>query len=250
VKNLFEGWHKFLNEEKIKPSSNPDLALFVSKDTWDNGKLLFLYDRVALSQAIEIIRRGDPAVSRIDFGDFIDAGIKLSSCFIGVIVVSKPRVKDVGKCAGSYQVDVAGVGKPWRGQGYGRLLYAFAMMLVYPHPLMPDRGSVSKQAKRAWLSFSNKAQIEKVPKDKPPYLGHFDNKENPRTKPTDDDCWVHGDNILDRGYRYSSPKNRALYNSLIKKSDQFCQELMAKKVKLDWDVIAEEYFFRIYDSGG
>jgi len=44
--------------------------------------------------------------------------------------------------------------------GYGPMLYDIALSLVYPESLMPDRGSVSKSARKVWdYYFNNRADV-------------------------------------------------------------------------------------------
>ena len=157
----------------------------------------------------------------------------------------KPR-----SCFGvKYQVVGSAVNRKYRGQKYGRMIYGLVMTYIYPEFLMSDRESVSPSAKRMWASFDSNPKIQKVPPDKPPYIGKFDNihaKSYPSTSPTKDDCAVPNagkDDFLMRGYRYTSAKNRSLLKQLESNHQGFLKKISQDdEFKAAFDGIYWEWF--------
>jgi hypothetical protein len=56
---------------------------------------------------------------------------------------------------------------------------------------MPDRGSTSPAARKLWQQYANRGEIDSFP---------FDDRDNPKTPPTIDDCQLVGNELLDQSY--------------------------------------------------
>ena len=108
-----------------------------------------------------------------------------------------------GECSDTWSV------KQSIGRGYGSVLYSVLLGWAAENDiyLAADRSSVTgadsgKAAAGVWKKVDNQTDDE-VP---------FDNYENPKTPPQEDDCKVYGVDYLDKGYK--DPKNIEAYKKL------------------------------------
>ena len=101
-----------------------------------------------------------------------------------------------GNCAGTWSV------RRSIGKGYGKQLYDALLGFAAENDLYitADRESVSPGAQKRWNKIDSQTDDE-VPDTTDPYTGTFDDWSNPKTKPKDDDCIVHGIDSLDKGYK-------------------------------------------------
>lgn len=147
---------------------------------------------------------------------------------VGGIHIIDPRVAgngdDIGNCHGAWEVQYSGVGERHQNKGYGKMLYMLAMAALYPTPVMADRLSVSKGAIRLWQSIAKTAELAN--KTEKPYIGRFDDVDNPQTEPADDDCLLQvnsrrslgEDTPLNQAYRSNKLSN--LHSELVKNGEQ------------------------------
>ena len=92
-----------------------------------------------------------------------------------------------------------------KGSGMGRYMMSI-LFKFYPEGMINDRGDVSPSAKQAarLLSLSGLAKVKKI-KDGDKVIDKLDDVDNPKTSTKEDDCEVHGDDLLDRVYLYNDP---------------------------------------------
>jgi GNAT superfamily N-acetyltransferase len=191
---LFNSWRSFLAESILPDYSTLALTIFERSETsllafllFDPSKLLSALSDRRLQELI-LSQKSDKPVSRL---------VDYSRAFIGTLMVNeKPPSQP---CMGAREVSYSAVSSQYQGKGYGKLLYTAAMQHV-KSSLMPDRDSVSDDAARVWNSFDRDPSIEKEPENKPPYIGQFDNYENPKTEPKNDDCSLHPNPTLNKAY--------------------------------------------------
>lgn len=78
-------------------------------------------------------------------------------------------------------------------KGYGPLMYELAMSDF--HILTSDRSSTSASARKVWNVYDQRSDVKKLA---------FDNEDNPKTPPTEDDCKiVRGSNVAFLNQAYS-----------------------------------------------
>lgn len=140
----------------------------------------------------------------------VEALINYSNAFIGIIIVDSDNPEQ--PCMNAKEVSFSAVASRYQGKGYGKLLYLAAMQR-FGVPLMSDRESVSPDAARVWGSFDKDPSIGKLPPDKEPFLGHFDNFESPKTEPHEDDCKLQDLPVLNKAYYSKGSIFTTLHNN-------------------------------------
>ncbi len=115
----------------------------------------------------------DDVIRGVKSGDDpIDSVEKNGTAAIIGIVSMHPAGEKEGPCHGAYVVQAAAARK-----GYGPMLYDLALSLG--RPVVPDRTSVSPAARKVWDRYVTRSDVTKTP---------LDNKDNPQTPNTEDDC--------------------------------------------------------------
>jgi GNAT superfamily N-acetyltransferase len=177
------------------------------------------------------------------------------SGLIGVVAVYKRDSEE--DCAGAWEVKGSGVLKPYKGKGYGKMLYGLVMADIHDDYLMADRDAVSTAAQGLWKGLEQNPKIEKFPPDDEPYMGEFDDHE--ATEPTDDDCEkvYPGKPELNKAYRYKpSAENKKLLSQMYA-NDKKCRTAIKKAKDKDnesaYDLLLHKMgwlFNFIYDERG
>lgn len=135
---------KSLKEEAVQNTSTENLSLATS------GHSLLLFD----SQAVltEINKSSDKLVDPK----------KTIAKLIRQNIYGFIDLEEVGgseKCGD----DVVSIGMAAARRGYGPVMYDFALSMVYPKYIIPDRGSVSSQAAKVWKYYlTNRPDVSKV----------------------------------------------------------------------------------------
>lgn len=94
-------------------------------------------------------------------------------------------MKRHGMCNDATQISVAAAEK-----GYGPLMYDIVMS-DSEGGIMPDRTSTSGQAKRVWQQYEKRPDVT---------THKFDDKDDPKTPPKEDDCLMVDDELLDQSF--------------------------------------------------
>jgi hypothetical protein len=193
MKLLLENWRKYLNEQDEQL-----LGAFVK---YDPGYII----DVSLVDLGVIKAELSNANSIEEFIEKLNDKALYDKAVIGYIMAGyNPMYSKAaptmggsgGHCAGTYSV------RKSIGKGYGKQLYDALLGFATANDvyITADRHSVSTGAKARWAKVDAQTDDE-VPGDDNPYLGTFDDVKNPKTKPKDDDCLVHGVDSLDKGYK-------------------------------------------------
>ena len=108
----------------------------------------------------------------------------------------------------------------FEGSGMGPAAYDIAMWCS-KGGLTSDRADVSQSARSVWKKYSKRTDVEKT---------EFDNIENPKTIPDEDDCTLHkGSPTLNRSYKILSKP--AGLGSMIARHNKFLDKTTADGVK-------------------
>lgn len=151
----------------------------------------------------------------------------------GTIVVSRQH----GKCWDGGEV-VASAAE----SGYGPMMYEIAMQ-DFPGGLFSDRDSVSNDAKNVWKKFDQRTDVEKLP---------FDDIQNPKTPPKEDDCKVKKgieNDYLNQSFKMNSSNNTS---SLLAAHKDFLAEAEdngIKDVETTISDLSDTYFNIRYAQG-
>ncbi len=160
---------QFLTEAAVGASSaaSEGYALFMTDDFIGHSYVLynpsFYLDALAERKQKKELNQKD-----------VDVVLSLSGGVVGAIFTDKNKE---GPCYDSSIIAGSSAIK-----GYGPLMYDIAMTYSPGKTLSPDRDTVSKTAHSVWkYYYDNRADVDKK---------KFDNIENPKTPPKEDDCPV------------------------------------------------------------
>jgi len=193
VKLLLENWRQYLTEQdeqllgafvKYEPGYNLNIAI---------ADLSVIKSELAKAQSIEDF------IAKLDDKALYDKAVVgyIWATYNPMTAKAAPMMGGSGgHCAGTYSI------KRSIGRGYGEILYNALLGFAAQHDIYiaPDRDSVSPGAQKRWAKIDAQTDDE-VPEKTDPYTGNFDNWADPKTKPKDDDCIVHGIDSLDKGYK-------------------------------------------------
>jgi hypothetical protein len=169
------------------------LALAIARD--GSMTMLILYSPKAfIARLREIVAEweesGSEGGQRFPINRMFDA----KGAVAGMVRVRQPPS---GECYGALEVVNSAAEK-----GFGPMLYDIAMGLSPSHAITSDRNKVSKSAQGVWGFYKGKrGDVETLP---------FDDVDNPKTKPTQDDCQIHpggNENPINYAYKGSSKVN-------------------------------------------
>ncbi len=160
-----------LNENLV---SEDNLACYLPPSK-NNGeeKWAVLYDASYVLQNLE-------TVGKVALGYHDPYDPYLNNVIRGMIQLL-PTGWRYGNCNNAWQVGAIA------GPGYGKYLYQIGFALAPEDELTPDRKIVKIGARKNWRKQFDSGERKKNP---------FDNKEAPKTPPTEDDCIFHKDQIL------------------------------------------------------
>ena len=193
MKLLLENWRKYLNEEEeqllgayIKHEAGYNIHLAIA----DLG---VIKTELAASESIEDF------MTKLDDKSLYDKAVVVYIWAIYNPGNSRAHAMmggSGGNCAGTWSV------KRSVGRGYGKQLYDALLGFAAENDLYitADRDDVSPGAQKRWDKIDAQTDDD-VPDSSDPYMGTFDDWSDPKTKPKDDDCVVHGINSLDKGYK-------------------------------------------------
>ena len=213
MKLIFENWRSFITEET--QSQN----LGVSVD-FERGYTITLV--LVNLDAIKNRLFPQEPLSKEEFGEALKDPEMLNKAAVGWIqamynpMLSKAHPQmggSGGSCNETYSVRRA------IGRGFGRPLYNALLGFCAENDvyLTPDRHSVSPGAKSRWQ------KVDKQTDDEVPGSGKmFDKFGEKNTPELEDDCLVHGEPYLDKGYKDTS--QIAFYKKLRKNLDSYFQD--------------------------
>lgn len=243
MKKLLTEWRRFLNEQV-------DISkLGLYEDKTEKEITMVLYDIDEFSKYLNKYPQ-----SHINYVSMLYD----TQTFIGMLGAGKNKYDE--PCMGAYIIYGTGVMKQYQGQKFGRMLYGLAMVSVYPEGLTPDRASVSNKAKNVWNSLEKNPKIEKLPSDKKPFTGTFDDPFDKKTSPEEDDCTIHydswadrsrSDSSLNKAYKYTSGTNEKLLHQLKKNHEAFMLKIYNDwgHNKIMWKDVANAIFSKVYRNG-
>ena len=214
MKVLIENWRKFINEQDeqllgVYVKYEPGYNIYVSI-----ADLSVIKSELANSESIEDF------ISKLDDKSLYDKAVVGYIWAIYNPMNSKAHPSmggSGGNCAGTYSVKRS-IGKGYGEQLYNALLGFAAQKDIY---VTADRDSVSPGAKKRWDKIDSQTNDE-VPDTSEPYKGTYDDWSDPKTKPKDDDCVVHGIDSLDKGYKDENTVD--FYNQLSYNLDSFFEK--------------------------
>jgi predicted kinase len=216
AESLTLGFRKFLNEEV-----NENNFGVVKTGSGLNVNYV-LIDTKAL---ISFYKSLDPQNPDITKKDLIDNNIVVSA--VKIAENTEELKAAYGTCMDASQVKVAAVNKNLARKGYGRLLYKI-IMSEHPEGLYPDRDDVSAKAKDSWEKLA-KIAATKIIKSGGKTYNSFDDFNNSKTPPLEDDCVIHiGDDseALNKAYTYSG-ENTDFYLMKAHEALSDCEEMIA-----------------------
>ena len=199
MKEILTEWRKFINEQEKK-----NLGAYVKSSGGEVSVALVDLDKI----------KADLANSKDlkDFANKIQSKDFYKDSVLGFIQASPNKYLakaspsmggSGGECADTWSV------KQSIGRGFGSTLYSVLLGWAAENDvyLAADRSSLTgadsgKAAAGVWKKIDNQTNDE-VP---------FDDYENPKTEPKDDDCKVYGVDYLDKGYK--DPTNVEAYKKL------------------------------------
>jgi len=153
---------------------------------------------------------------------------------VGFLALFPVEKTGAGPCWGATEVKLAAA-----HQGYGPMLYDVAMAIAPNHTLISDRGSVSISAQRIWDFYLNqRSDVEKL---------KLDDKNNPQTPPTEDDCELH--NVYRPSLNYAYKGRGQQPTALEATHEKFMKELIQLAKKRGLDLTPESAENDIYWSG-
>ena len=172
-----------------------------------------LFDTKKLIQFVAGLPKDNPDMNS---ADLIDKNIVLS------YAAMTPNNRLKNPCMGAAQRSVLAQNPNIKGSGMGKYMMR-VLFKFYPEGIINDRGNVSPTAQQAarLLALSGLAKIKKI-KDDDEEIDRLDNVKNPKTKTKQDDCEIHGDDVLDKVYQYDDPSVNA--QSLLEKAQQALQD--------------------------
>lgn len=174
----------------LKESRAPDESLAAFTHRSGDHRIAVLYNPADIVQNYEEILNPDQLPKF-----FEGAGTDI----IKGVVAIRPINKEVsGNCWGAWQIAYIA------GPGWGHMLYPLAQAMSPKGLLTPDRNDVSPPASGAWQSSLKLGRARKP----------FDDFNNPKTPPVEDDCIIHpGEDHLNWAYA-SSGSEENLLNAL------------------------------------
>jgi hypothetical protein len=137
-------------------------------------------------------------------------------------------------------------------KGYGAFLYDTLLALSGKRGLCPDRGVVSKDAKNVWEFYFTKRYDEIVARP-------IDDEDNPLTKTTVDDGYVHepdplasdldSRNFIDYVYYFKNPSQYLTdIPKLEKRHEDFINEITYNNFYNDLEISAIDFFIKQKES--
>jgi hypothetical protein len=174
----------------FESNSPKDLALLTS-DSGDSKDAILYSPRELFSNVREYF-----SSVNVDDGEDVDPDKLGEICLDsikGFVRIMKPKHNN--ECNGAWEVKLIA------GPGYGKQIYGAAYAMSPTKKLIPDRSSVSQDARKAWsgVAAKGKAKIEPL-----------DDYKKKKTPPTSDDCetWAATDDanadVLDNSFQDGS----------------------------------------------
>lgn len=159
---------------------------------------------------------------------------------IEIAVVGKIRLeKKNGGCHEGYEIitSVSSV------KGLGKYLYRMAGQYAIRNGnglVMPNREILSIDAWHVWNYFYNNTSAEQ--------RHEFDDIQDPKTPPKEDDCTINrdGEEILNYAYEIDVPGDSELYDALIDVGNEWAKSLEGARGKIG--NAADKLFSDIYDA--
>lgn len=173
----------------VTEGAGDGLAVLASEDGSDTKDAILYSPRELYSDLREYFSSVD-----VDEGEDVDPDKVGDICFgsiKGFVRIMKPK----HPCNGAWEV------KMIAGPGYGKQIYGVAYAMSPSKKLIPDRFSVSTDARDAWKGVAAKGKLKKEP---------LDNYADPKTPPKEDDCEVWSADsdpnaaVLDNSYQDAS----------------------------------------------
>lgn len=184
MKLLLENWRKFVNEQ-----NESMFGVFVKYEPGYTIELS-LIDLSIIKAQLSDVNSMDEFVEKLNDKSLYDKAV-VGYIFAGHNPMYSKAAPSMGgsggHCAGTYSV------RKSIGRGYGKQLYDALLGFASGNNvyIAADRHSVSTGAKSRWTKIDTQTDDEVS----------FDDFENPKTEPKDDDCMVHNVDALDKGFK-------------------------------------------------
>ncbi len=211
------------DSKSIPDAISNDLGLLIK------GNDYILYDSAKLKQ---FAKESDDFITSVMQNPQQENSSQLIFGYIAIL--RKDPSKKRGICYGASEIKLAAAQKGW-----GPLMYDIVMSDT--DALMPDRRSVSPSAAGVWKYYKDKrSDVEKLP---------FDDINNKKTPPEEDDCFLHGKEELDNAYKLNSNVNvsklRAVHNQTAQAISKML-DISVAEVEGALESAASNFFDRVY----
>ena len=216
MKLLFENWRQYLNEVE-KRSEN--LGVYVKSDlnAWVE---LSLIDLDIIKQSLENSMNTEDFLNRLEDKEILNSAVIGYIKAQNNVYTAKAHPRMGGSGGSCYETWST---KESIGRGYGEQLYNALLGWAADNDiyLTSDRAHVSPGAQKRWTKVDQQTSDE-VPPEETPYIGKFDDFNDRKTEPVEDDCVVFGDDSLNKGYKDES--KITYYKELQSKLDNFFRD--------------------------
>lgn len=217
MKLIIENWRKYVSEADTQSAEN--LGVYVKSEPgwWVE---LTLIDLNTIKHSLEASANAEEFLQKLEDKDILDSATKgfIKAQNNKELAKTSPTMGGSGGlCYNSWSV------KESIGRGYGKQLYNALLGWAADNNIYitSDKVSVSPGAVKRWTKVDQQTDDE-IPPDKAPYIGKFDNWRDRKTEPRNDDCVVHGDDALDKGYKDETTID--YYKELRDKLDNFFRD--------------------------
>jgi hypothetical protein len=193
MKLLLENWRKYIKEEE-----QASLLGATVNFQPNYGLKMVLIDLVYIKDQLQQSQNIDEFLEKLTNKEIHDKAIVgyISCTYIPLLAKGVGLTYVGGRCSDAYMVKRSMA--PGRGEELYNALLGFASLKgIY---VTSDRRSTSPGAKSRWSKIDQQTDDE-TPHNTEPYMGKFDDRKDPKTKPRDDDCRVYGMEHLDKGYQ-------------------------------------------------
>lgn len=205
-------YQRLLRESSESPGDTTGFAAFTDLQGSTGERDVTVYDINKLVASLKKLRGSSPEPEWSD-EDIIDA---IRPNVVGYIRINKASNLGHGNCYDSWEVQFAA------GPRIGKLLYGLGFALTDNGKLTSDRASVSPGAYGRWKKEQGARKTTQ----------EFDNVDEPKTKPTYDDCIVFDDEtgpILNKAYLEAGWERATLTN--LRKQHERVKKYMLDKLK-------------------
>lgn len=209
MQNIFENFKKFLLKEEI---NKENLCLYVKDNSGSTYFILY-----------------DPSASN-DPSDFINADSLIEKGIVLSMVQTRKIAPDDGPCYGAREVGGSVSSDAARGQGLGLLNYKIAIVWG-DSPITRDRSGTRPLAQKVYDKLPAKSK-------------EFDDLDEPKTPPKEDDCTL-GSKTINKAYWLDDSVKeeiKTLTNRLIQNHKNFAM-VSPEKTGFEISVIKNKLYY-------